>query len=57
MLINSAVIGTGIGTKHIEAIDFYKNFRVKTICEKDKAKISYLKKRYKKIKIVYDEKI
>ena len=35
MLMHSAVIGTGIGMKHVEAIHFYKNFRVKTICEKN----------------------
>lgn len=28
MKINAAVIGTGIGTKHIEAIDGYKSCRV-----------------------------
>jgi predicted dehydrogenase len=55
MLINTAVIGTGIGEKHVQAIDFYKKFRVKIICEKDKSKISLLKKKYKKIRIVSDE--
>ncbi len=55
MLIYTAVIGTGIGTKHIEAINFYKNFRVKIICEKNKVKISQLKKKYKNIKIVSNE--
>lgn len=55
MLINTAVIGTGIGSKHIEAINFYKNFRVKIICEKNKTKIFQLKKKYKKIKITTNE--
>ncbi len=55
MLLYSAVIGTGIGTKHIEAIHNYKNFRVKIICEKNKKKFLYLKKKYKKIKITSNE--
>ena len=47
MIINSAVIGTGIGAKHIEAIDGYKQFKVKIISEKNKNKIFHLKKKYK----------
>ena len=55
MLVYSAVIGTGVGIKHIEAIHNYKNFRVKIICEKNIKKFLYLKKKYKKIKIVSNE--
>ena len=33
MIINSAVIGSGIGQKHIESMDGYKSFRVTKICE------------------------
>lgn len=47
MTINSAVIGTGIGIKHIEAIDNHKKFRVKIICEKNNKKIKILKNKYK----------
>ena len=46
MKIISAVIGTGIGLKHIEAIDKTKNSFVKIICEKNKKKIKYLKKKF-----------
>lgn len=46
MKIVSAIIGMGIGQKHLEAIDNYKNSEVKTICEKDKSKIRILKKKY-----------
>lgn len=47
MIINSAVIGTGIGQKHIEAIDGYKNFKVTKICEFNNLKLPILKKKYK----------
>ena len=53
MIINCAVVGTGIGLKHIEAIDFYKNFRVKSICEFDKKKIKFLKRKFPK-KVFFD---
>tara|TARA_Y100000389_G_C17469590_1_gene529100 strand:+ start:1092 stop:2090 length:999 start_codon:yes stop_codon:yes gene_type:complete len=55
MTINSAVIGTGIGEKHIEAIDNYKDFKVKIICEINKKKIPFLKKKYKDKIILSDE--
>lgn len=55
MKINSAVIGSGIGQKHIEAIDNYKNFYVSTILEKNKSKIKKLKKKYKNKKITSNE--
>lgn len=54
-MINSAVIGTGIGEKHIEAIDNYKNFIVKIICEKNKKKTFNLKKKYKNKIFITDE--
>ncbi len=47
MIINSAVIGTGIGQKHIESIDGYKNFKVTKICEFNNLKLPTLRKRYK----------
>ena len=34
----------GIGQKHLEAIDKYKNCKVVIICEKNKKKINFLKK-------------
>ena len=39
MKINAAIIGTGIGIKHLEAIEGYKKSKVLMICEKDKKKI------------------
>ncbi len=45
MKIIAAIIGTGVGLKHLEAIDNYKNSLVKIICEKDKTKIKFLKKK------------
>ena len=33
--INAAVIGSGIGIKHLESIDGYKKSSVKIICEKN----------------------
>tara|TARA_B100001093_G_scaffold491897_1_gene532444 strand:- start:291 stop:1274 length:984 start_codon:yes stop_codon:yes gene_type:complete len=50
MKIVAAIIGMGIGQKHLEAIDNYKNSKVKLICEKNKRKI-------KKLKIKYPNKI
>jgi hypothetical protein len=44
MVINSAVIGMGIGQKHLESIDGYKNFRVTKICEFNTKKLTILKK-------------
>ena len=55
MKINAAIIGTGIGIKHLEAIEGYKKSKVLMICEKDKKKISELKKKYPKIQITNDE--
>ena len=46
MNIVAAIIGMGIGQKHFEAIEGYKNSKVKIICEKDQKKIKLLKKKY-----------
>ena len=54
-MIKAAIIGSGIGMKHFEAIDSYRNSSVKIICEKDKAKIKNLKKRFKNIEITSNE--
>ena len=55
MNINAAIIGMGIGQKHFEAIEGYKNSRVKIICEKNPKKINELKKKYPNKLIVSDE--
>ena len=55
MKINAAVIGTGIGTKHIEAIDGYKSSKVIIICEKDKKKFPELKKKFPNIELTNSE--
>ena len=54
-MIKAAIIGSGIGMKHLEAIDQYRNSSVKIICEKDKTKIKHLRKKFKNIKIISDE--
>lgn len=46
MKIISAIIGTGVGTKHLQAIENYKGSKVKIICEKDKKKMLLLRKKY-----------
>ncbi len=57
-IINAAVIGSGIGLKHLESIDGYKKSSVKVICEKNLNKIKILKKKYpKKIITSNDKKI
>ena len=50
MKIVAAIIGMGIGQKHLDAIENYKNSKVKVICEKNIKKI-------KKLKIKYPNKI
>jgi predicted dehydrogenase len=55
MKIIAAIIGTGVGLKHLEAIHNYKNSLVKIICEKDKTKLKFLKKKFPQIKIVDNE--
>ena len=55
MKINAAIIGMGIGQKHFEAIEGYKNSKVAIICEKDTKKILQLKKKYPNTKIVSNE--
>ena len=41
MKIIAAIIGMGVGQKHLEAIENYKNSYVKIICEKNYNKINY----------------
>ena len=38
MRINAGIIGMGIGQKHFDAIEGYKNSQVSIICEKNKKK-------------------
>ena len=51
MKIKSIVIGTGVGIKHIEALNSTFNSEVIGICEKDETKHRYLKKKFKEVKI------
>ena len=37
MKINAAIIGSGVGLRHLEAIRNYKGSKVKIICEFKKA--------------------
>lgn len=46
MKIIAAIIGMGIGQKHLEAIESKKNSHVKIICETNKKKLIFLKKKY-----------
>jgi len=45
MKIKAAIIGMGIGSMHLEAIENYKGSKVKIICEKNKKKLNILKKK------------
>ncbi len=45
MKIVAAIIGMGVGQKHLQAIENYKNSYVKIICEKNYNKIKVLKKK------------
>ena len=55
MKIRAAIIGMGVGQKHFEAIENYKDSKVKIICEKNKKKIVLLKKKYPKKIITNNE--
>jgi predicted dehydrogenase len=55
MIIYAAVIGTGIGLKHVEAINNYKGSKVLYICEKNKNKIPKLKKIFPGVEILNNE--
>ena len=46
MKIKAAIIGMGIGSKHLEAIENHKGSKVKIICEKNKKKLNILKKKF-----------
>ncbi len=54
-MINAAIIGSGIGLKHFEAIHGYRNSKVRIICENNYKKIQELKLRFRNIKIISDE--
>ena len=45
MKIIAAIIGMGIGQKHLDAIDNYKKSFVKIICEKNEKKNKIFKKK------------
>ena len=44
--IYAGVIGSGIGIKHLEAIDSHKKSNVVIICEKNQKKINFLRKKF-----------
>ena len=56
-MIKVGLIGMGIGEKHLEAINGYRNCRVISILEKNRKKISKLKKKYKNINFFTNEKL
>ncbi len=55
MKIIAAVIGMGVGEKHLQAINGFMGSKVKIICEKDKKKLQMLKKKYPKMIVTSDE--
>ena len=55
-MIKAGIIGTGVGMKHFEAISGHRKSKVTCILEKDKNKISKIKKKYKNLKIFSKEK-
>ena len=57
MKIVAGIIGTGIGLKHFEALEKYRGCEVKYICEKNKAKLKSLKKKFPNKIIISDEKL
>ena len=57
MKIIAAVIGMGVGEKHLKAINGFMGSKVKVICEKDKNKAQIFKKKYPKMIVTSDEVI
>ena len=55
MKLKAAIIGTGVGMKHFEAINSSINSEVKIICEKNLKKLRSLKKQFPKINFVKNE--
>ena len=55
-MINAAIIGTGVGLKHLQAIEGYRKSKVKVICENNLKKLNKLKKLYPKIRFVKNYK-
>lgn len=55
MKVIAAIIGAGVGIKHLEAINNYKGSLVKVICETNRKKIGLLKKKFPNIKITNNE--
>lgn len=55
MKVVAAVIGTGIGEKHIEAINNFEKSKVKIVCEKNRKKFPTLKKKFPKILFTTNE--
>ena len=54
-MFNAAIIGSGIGLKHLEAIENYKSVKVKFICEKNHKRLLKLKK-ISHIKIINNDR-
>tara|TARA_B100001057_G_scaffold158681_1_gene159235 strand:+ start:6646 stop:7626 length:981 start_codon:yes stop_codon:yes gene_type:complete len=55
MKIVAAVIGMGIGEKHLKAIDGFLGSKVKIICERNKKKLKILRKKYPDKIVTSDE--
>ena len=56
-MIKVGLIGMGIGQKHFEAINGYRDCKVISILKKKKKKISILKKKYKNVNFFTNEKL
>ena len=54
-MFNAAIIGSGIGLKHLDAIENYKSVKVKFICEKNLNRALLLKKKFPHIKIIKND--
>tara|TARA_B100001057_G_scaffold500460_1_gene615660 strand:+ start:1418 stop:2416 length:999 start_codon:yes stop_codon:yes gene_type:complete len=55
-VIYAAVIGSGVGLKHIEALIKTKDVIIKYLCEKNSKKSRYLKKKFPNIQIISSDK-
>jgi len=56
MNFNVVIIGSGVGLKHLEALNEIDQTKVIAICEKNRSRRVYLKKKFTNIEIISDYK-
>ena len=55
-MLNCSVIGLGVGERHAEAYVSHTKTRLKSLCDFDKKKLSYVHKKFPKIEFCLDDR-